>query len=501
MLRRRTARTSTATRSLVPLNNPAVHMFKTEYLAAPQEQREATLLNVMSRKVDLEMQQVVPVALLACSFFVAPTFFLRSPAVRSRVASSPWFLGLAAVSATQTASSPLRTESEPQFSNASNNIGARLEQQDILHAPMEQALKKIRYKTKSILRNAPVLPQLQSSGDETKATLTLIGYKGGDLEEQINQDCALLISPYLVSSYEHDLEAYRLLGIFDGHALYGERVSQFCAQELPKQLALKFSQRLDSDQSEDEQERIIVACLEETFVELDRSAPYGEQGGCTATVMLQMGRKIYIANAGDSRSFICMHSRGHTQVVYISREDKPDLPEERARVERMGGKVWVPTGPGAARVLFTDPATGDQTGIAMSRSIGDRDIGRYGVIPDPIVEVVDLQVLIDDRLEELRAKKRGSFMSFSSDPEDVVDDIHIFAVAASDGMMDILNPNGIARFLVPSMCEPHGQHLLTACEQLISTAADGWQRASDDGRYRDDIAISVTKIRTPPNSK
>jgi hypothetical protein len=87
-----------------------------------------------------------------------------------------------------------------------------------------------------------------------------------------------------------------------------------------------------------------------------------------------------------------------------------------------------------------------------------------------------------------------------ADQDAPIDDVHIFVVSASDGMMDILNAKGIARFLVPSLCEDSGMHLLTACEKLISTAAEGWRRASEDGSYRDDIAISVSKIRTPPSS-
>jgi hypothetical protein len=158
-------------------------------------------------------------------------------------------------------------------------------------------------------------------------------------------------------------------------------------------------------------------------------------------------------------------------------------------------------GGGSSRVLFTDPVTGDQTGIAMSRSIGDRDVGKYGVIPDPTIDVIDLEELIQERMRKVASSGVMSMFAFNRPSETSVDDVHIFAVSASDGMMDILNPKGIARFLVPSLCQDSGEHLLTACEKLISTAADGWQRASFDSRYRDDIAISVCKIRTPPSAE
>ena len=40
-------------------------------------------------------------------------------------------------------------------------------------------------------------------------------------------------------------------------------------------------------------------------------------------------------------------------------------------------------------------------------------------------------------------------------------------------------------------------HLLTACEDLIYAAAQGWQE-DKGGRYRDDIAISVADLEIDP---
>jgi hypothetical protein len=81
-----------------------------------------------------------------------------------------------------------------------------------------------------------------------------------------------------------------------------------------------------------------------------------------------------------------------------------------------------------------------------------------------------------------------------------VDDVYIFAVSATDGMMDFLDAQSIAQTLAPSLFDENGTHVLTACEMLISAAASGWQRAKQ-GRYRDDIAIAVSTIRIPPSAK
>ena len=84
---------------------------------------------------------------------------------------------------------------------------------------------------------------LNSSGSEVAAVLTLIGYKGGALENQINQDRALALSPYMYYNINGNNSnddskpitkpVARLIGAFDGHARFGEKVSEYVAKHLP----------------------------------------------------------------------------------------------------------------------------------------------------------------------------------------------------------------------------------------------------------------------------
>jgi len=348
------------------------------------------------------------------------------------------------------------------------SYGCSLLPNDIFYnKPVQQALEQIRVQTGDQPEKI-----LGESGDSDKATLTLIGYKGGSVESQINQDRSFIINPFQGDKI--------LLGVFDGHAKLGELVSEYTVQTLPKLLHEKLSNSLKPDQSEDEQEEIIKQCLDECFVELDQTAPAEISGGCTASVILLYKQKLFFANAGDSRSFLCVHrsSTNTTAVAYITREDKPHLPDERQRIEKMGGQVYAPQR-GTSRVMYIDPITKYQNGLAMSRSIGDWDAGKLGVIPNPIVDVVDISTLLKKKFNE-----------------DAVDDVHIFAVSATDGMMDYVEPHLVAQVLVSSLVEKDGEHLFTSLEKLISIAASGWQQAKG-GRYRDDIAISVSKIRSP----
>ena len=157
-------------------------------------------------------------------------------------------------------------------------------------------------------------------------------------------------------------------GVFDGHANLGEKVSEFVVNELPNMLAKKLHQALENGKSAngpmDTEQEITKRVLHETFLELDKTAPAEVSGGCTASVVLQQGSHIYIANAGDSQSFVVVYRKQSqtAKIIYMTREDKPDLPDEKARVEKMGGYVYIPPR-GTSRVVYVDPTTGAQTGL------------------------------------------------------------------------------------------------------------------------------------------
>jgi hypothetical protein len=56
--------------------------------------------------------------------------------------------------------------------------------------------------------------------------------------------------------------------------------------------------------------------------------------------------------------------------------------------------------------------------------------------------------------------------------------------------MDI---NDFAKKVAMRLYADDGPHPLSACESLITTAASAWWQAKN-GKYRDDIAIAVSKL-------
>lgn len=259
----------------------------------------------------------------------------------------------------------------------------------------------------------------------------------------------------------------------------GEIVSQYVIDELP----VKISYGLEAEGTTDDD--VITNLLNKTFVELDRDAPVGDKGGCTASLLLKLQSKLYFANSGDSRTLLASFNpaTNSSDILFITREDKPDLPDEKERVEKMGGMVYIPPASkpdASSRVVIYDYLSGTRSGLAMSRSIGDRDFGKVGVIPDPIVKVFDLNKLVVEN---------ESCLNEESSKECSVDERHIYAVSGTDGLFDELDLSEITGMVGSHLFLDEGKQLATALAALVVTSAQRW-----GARYRDDIAIVAARL-------
>jgi serine/threonine protein phosphatase PrpC len=359
---------------------------------------------------------------------------------------------------------------------------AGAEKNHSLLLPRDIAFDNAARKALQLIRRKEIQHELHSSGNRDQATMTMVGYKGGRVMDQINQDRAFVMSPYLEGQG-------MLLGVFDGHGEKGELVSEFMLHELPKRL----SQKLELALKETDQngvDALVKKALMNSFLELDQSTPSGKEGGCTASVVLQLGSKLYVANVGDSISIVATYTTANdrVEVVYVTREDKPELPDEYERILKMGGSVLIPDDPkqDSPRVMYTNPDTGYQSGLAMSRSIGDWDI--VGCIAEPIIDVLDVRDLVASAVAS----------SAASDDETCVaaEHVFIFVMSATDGMMDYLRPQDLAALFARAFYRQDGPHPLTVAEDLILKAAKGWN-ADMEGQYRDDIAVAASKIDVP----
>ncbi|CAN0146353.1 unnamed protein product, partial [Ectocarpus sp. 4 AP-2014] len=207
-----------------------------------------------------------------------------------------------------------------------------------------------------------------------------------------------------------------------------------------------------------------LSALEDVFLDINSSLPKSGInavfGGCTAVVALVRGPRVWVANAGDSRALVA--GRGKDGLVVargLTRDQNPDSPGERERIEAMGGFVSDPEEAGASARVWLD-ATKTLVGLAMARSIGDLAVKRVGVIALPEVTEYVLQ------------------------PEDE------FLVLASDGVWEFID-NQEASEIVQGFFD-RGEDAAGACKGLMEIANRRWSDIVGD--YRDDITATVVKL-------
>ena len=299
------------------------------------------------------------------------------------------------------------------------------------------------------------------ASNRSHAFVAMMTRKSNRKNPPFNQDSAVALWPFRTAQTTHANDF--LIGLFDGHGRQGHAMSQYAAREFPAILARRFNEHRNANDDND----WIRAALNASFVETDANAPpmHALLGGTTASVILRRGSKLYLANAGDSRTIVVVGAaaRKDAEIVYSTRLDKPHLEEERRRIEGLGGKITIPAGhPAWSRVLVRSEAEGETIGLAMSRSLGDWEWGAVGVTPEPLIDVLDLRNL----------------------PE------HAFVLAASDGMWDA-RPR--PRFFANLFAEAYrqGQDPFRQCYHVIEKISP-----KNKTWYRDDITIVAAKLLT-----
>jgi serine/threonine protein phosphatase PrpC len=152
------------------------------------------------------------------------------------------------------------------------------------------------------------------------------------------------------------------------------------------------------------------AVLRAVFRELDLEVA---DCGSTATVCLLRDEELSIGWVGDSRA-VRVRYVDYDVLTPAHRIDRPD---ELARVQAAGAQIKGP--------YVFDPLT--SRGLMITRSLGDRDLRRIGVIPEPEIVTVprgldDIGlVLATDGLWETISDDEVARTCRAAEPQDVAD--------------------------------------------------------------------------------
>ncbi|XP_011188932.2 uncharacterized protein LOC105216241 [Zeugodacus cucurbitae] len=215
---------------------------------------------------------------------------------------------------------------------------------------------------------------------------------------------------YQQSENAKDLE-YAFIGIYDGHG--GAEAATFAKEHLMMQI---ISQKAFWSESDHDVLRAIREGYIATHYAMWRDQenwPKTANGllstaGTTATIAFIRREKIYIGHVGDSGIVLGYQNEGekYWRARQLTVDHKPESTEERARIQRSGGKVVVKSG--VPRVVWNRPRNAGHRGpircntpvdevpfLAVARSLGDlwsynskRNV--FVVSPDPDVQVIKI---------------------------------------------------------------------------------------------------------------
>jgi protein phosphatase 1L len=154
--------------------------------------------------------------------------------------------------------------------------------------------------------------------------------------------------------------------IYDGHG--GREAAEITSRMLTPYFmhawAMEFEKPLKDRRGECELMREAYLSVDAHLIER------GIKSGTTAANLYLIGDRFLAANAGDTRVIIGTR-KGFS---FLTKDHKPDLPEERARIESLGGRVLSYGAPRVEGIL------------AMSRALGDTGLKPYVSSEPRIVE-------------------------------------------------------------------------------------------------------------------
>ena len=194
---------------------------------------------------------------------------------------------------------------------------------------------------------------------------------------------------------------FNFFGVMDGHGENGHLASQFVSRYIFYRIKTH-----PLIKKEDEPKHIYYKLIENGYeiianifldadVQIQKEKFNVKRSGTTCIIVIQLEEHIICANTGDSRAIVVFDQNYDdnlidSKIYPLSYDCKPELPNEAKRIIELGGVVEkafddeedAETGP--YRVWARGE---DYPGLAMSRSIGDTDAKKIGVIPNPqIVE-------------------------------------------------------------------------------------------------------------------
>mmetsp|Transcript_71676 Transcript_71676/g.134039 ORF Transcript_71676/g.134039 Transcript_71676/m.134039 type:complete len:388 (-) Transcript_71676:67-1230(-) len=294
--------------------------------------------------------------------------------------------------------------------------------------------------------------KVQQMGDEFDAATAGMGFtcRKGLKPESPNQDswCILQVGNFMIYA------------VFDGHGKHGHHVSNFVKENLPK-LILR-----DGKFKSDEMQAMLMDIfkkIQRAVETADRMGKISAQlSGTTSTVAIHdlEKHKLTVAHVADSTCVMgSLDPNGQLKGVPLTRDHKPDLKDEKKRIEQQGGVV-IYDGYANHRVYAKGKR---RPGLNMSRCLGD---------------------LLGHQEAGLSCEPETTEMMLS-DNDDML-------LLCSDGVWEFILPQEACDIIKAS--DPNQTQATAAAENLAKEAWNRWI-AEEGGSVVDDITVVLIYLK------
>lgn len=220
----------------------------------------------------------------------------------------------------------------------------------------------------------------------------------------------------------------RFIGVFDGHGTQGKIIVDKVKATLPLYLKLY----LKAGEFED----VIPEALEAVCEELESMSACQHSGTTFCGVLLDK-KKLAVVNVGDSECVLFRQLDATKVWKVVNRLHTLTDPHEAARIHKLGYPVF-------------DKRL--QSGINITRSLGDHESREYGLMDTPDLYVLDT--------------KNWDYL-----------------LLGSDGLFDHTPLDEIANIIFSNSSEKH--------KQIVKLAQAHWKKK---GSYCDDITVLLVSI-------
>lgn len=241
-------------------------------------------------------------------------------------------------------------------------------------------------------------------------------------------------------------DVFYFFAVFDGHGTCGKEASNATSDNFQQYLEKKFKKKsIQGLKTNSQKDDFMKEAFKNAESKLKLSGiDYSNSGTCCISIFI-IENKVTIANLGDSRAVLCrINAKKEKLAIELSYDHKPTRKDEKKRIKSKNGKIERLNYNGELVGPYRVWADDEGPGIAMTRTLGDFQAKKIGLISVPEIQHIEL--------------KRGDQ----------------FIVIASDGLWDVMSSAEVVGFVLYHQdVWVEGENVIA--EKLVSEARGRWQ--------------------------